>query len=464
MVGVHVLQPGGEFHHVDLQINADGLQLRTQLVAELGAINVGVGQAEFQRLVGGVTGLSHKRLGLALIVGIQVGQILVTGVEGRNRAAERLVGAATGGDEFLVVDGVTDGLANALVGQLGTGGVVEAEHELVGAITGLDRVVRGIGLERLGEVLGNRGEHLHIAGLQGVDRGVVISQILDHHGGRLGLVLAPVFLVGLQRNRAVLHELGDGVRAGADGLGLQVVLGVLVEHQSGAAGQGPQQVGVRALECDDHGVGVLGLDLIDGSERVGVVIVLGDEFVDGPGHVLGVELVAVGEGHVLVEVEGVGQAVLGRLPAGGDGGNDLVLGVAGHQTLVHVADQDLVERGAGGVANVQIGGGQFETDGHGVGIGTGRGRVLGVFLTAEGEGGAGDNRHHHDNGQGNQPPLRAVLLRILCARGKARICGCAVFDVRTIVLRHGSSSIYVGLYGWPPQTGRPPQPIIAAGL
>ena len=398
MVGVHVLQPGGEFHHVDLQINADGLQLRTQLVAELGAINVGVGQAEFQRLVGGVTGLSHKRLGLALIVGIQVGQILVTGVEGRNRAAERLVGAATGGDEFLVVDGVTDGLANALVGQLGAGGVVEAEHELVGAVTGLDRVVRGIGLERFGEVLGNRGEHLHVTGLQRIDRGVVVGQILDDHGGRLGLVLAPVLLIGLQRDRAVFHELGNGVGAGADGLRLQVILGVLVEHEPCATGQGPQQVGVRRLERDHRGVGVLGLHLADGGERVGVVVALSDQLVDGPGHVLGVKFVAIEEGHVLIEVEGVGQAVLGRLPAGGDGGSDLVLGVTCHDAFVYVADQDLVKRGAGGVADVQIGGGQFEADGHGVGIlVAGRSRLV-IFLTAESERDADDDRHCHDDG------------------------------------------------------------------
>ena len=44
-----------------------------------------------------------------------------------------------------------------------------AEHELVGAVTGLYRVVRGIGLERLGEVLGNRGdEHAYPLTFQGI--------------------------------------------------------------------------------------------------------------------------------------------------------------------------------------------------------------------------------------------------------------------------------------------------------
>ena len=85
------------------------------------------------------------------------------------------------------------------------------------------------------------------------------------------------------------------------------------------------------------------------------MVALSDQLVDGPGHVLGVKFVAIEEGHVLIEVEGVGQAVLGRLPAGGDGGSALVLGVTCHDAFVYVADQDLVKRGAGGVADVHIG-------------------------------------------------------------------------------------------------------------
>ena len=34
-------------------------------------------------------------------------------------------------------------------------------------------------------------KHLHVTGLQRIDRGVVVGQIPDDHGGRLGLVLAP---------------------------------------------------------------------------------------------------------------------------------------------------------------------------------------------------------------------------------------------------------------------------------
>ncbi|CCY95783.1 unknown [Bifidobacterium longum CAG:69] len=398
VVGVHILQPRGELHHIHLQVDAEGLELGAQLVSELGAVDVGVGQRKLKRLVGGIAGFSHERLGLVLIIRVQIRQILVAGVERRDRAAERLVRTAARGDELLVVDGVTDGLTNALVSQFGTGSVVEAEHELVGAVAGFDRVLGGIGLERFGEVLGNRGEHLHVTGLQRIDRGVVVGQILDDHSGRLGLVLAPVLLIGLQRDRAVFHELGNGVGAGADGLRLQVILGILVEHEPCATGQGPQQVGVRRLERDHRGVGVLGLHLADGGERVGVVVALSDQLVDGPGHVLGVKFVAIEEGHVLIEVEGVGQAVLGRLPAGGDGGSDLVLGVTCHDAFVYVADQDLVKRGAGGVADVQIGGGQFEADGHGVGIlVAGRSRLV-IFLTAESERDADDDRHCHDDG------------------------------------------------------------------
>ena len=43
-VGMHVLQPCGEFHVVDVEINADFGELATQLIAEFRAVRVGVGE------------------------------------------------------------------------------------------------------------------------------------------------------------------------------------------------------------------------------------------------------------------------------------------------------------------------------------------------------------------------------------------------------------------------------------
>lgn len=63
-VGVHVLQPCGEFHVVDVEINADFGELATQLVAEFRAVRVGVGEGEFQRIIGGIAGFSMSSLAL----------------------------------------------------------------------------------------------------------------------------------------------------------------------------------------------------------------------------------------------------------------------------------------------------------------------------------------------------------------------------------------------------------------
>ena len=178
-------------------------------------------------------------------------------------------------------------------------------------------------------------------------------------------MLTPVVRIGLQRDRVVGAELADQIRAGSDGLGFHVVFGILVEDQAAASGERPQQVGVRRAQAQLHGVRVDGRDRVEVGQRAGVMVLLVHQFLDGPDHVVGVEFVPVGEAHALVEVERVGQSVRALLPAGGERGHDLVVLVPGHEAFVHVADEDLVERRPRLVADVQVGGSEFQPDGDG---------------------------------------------------------------------------------------------------
>ena len=412
-VGVHVLQPSGELHVVDLQVDADGLELALELVAELGAVHVGVGEGQVQRLRLGVSGLLHELLGLGHVMRVQAAQILVTGIDLGDRTAEGGVHAAARGDDLLMVDGVSDGLADALVGELVVGHV-EGEHELVGTVTGLDHIVR-ILAERIGKGGGDGRKHLHVAALEGVDAGVLVRQEPDDHvlGPRLVLG-APILGVRLEHDLVVRVEGDHGVRARAQRAVLLIPGGVLVVDQAGTAGEVPQHVRVGRGEGEPDRVGVHGLGLVQALDLLVVVVLLGLELVDGPRHVLGVELVAVGEVHLLVEVERVGQAILGDLPALGQTGVDLVVRAARDETLVHVADEDLLKGRTRLVADVKIDRGEFEADGHGVGSAGRAGgvRVLALAFPAE-DGDAHDERRGHDDrDQRPQPPFRAAVLLV----------------------------------------------------
>ena len=101
-------------------------------------------------------------------------------------------------------------------------------------------------------------------------------------------------------------------------------------------------------------------------DLVAVVVVLGFELVDGPCDIGGVECVAVGEIHVLVELEGVGQPVVADGPAFRETGFDLVVRVARDERFVHVADEQLFERRPGLVADVEAHGREFDADGDAV--------------------------------------------------------------------------------------------------
>ena len=265
-----------------------------------------------------------------------------------------------------MVDAVTDGLAHALVGEFLVR-AVEGEHEFVAAVGRGDMVGVGVKGFRQGRV--HWREHVHVAAFQCVDGGIVIGDEVDDHMLRGRLVRgAPIFRVGLKHHLAGGIEGFHGVWAGAHGLGLRVIGGVLVEHQARAPSQVPQQVGVRGAESDSHGVRVKRFGLAQAFHLVGVIVLLLLQLVDGPCHVVGIKHIPIGEGHVPVEMEGVGCAVCGDVPAFCQTGLYGIVGVSADKSLVHVADEHLFDGRSGLAANVEAGRGEFESDGYGVGL------------------------------------------------------------------------------------------------
>ena len=399
-VGVHVLQPCGEFHVVDAEINADFGELATQLVAEFRAVRVGVGEGEFQRIIGGIAGFSHEFLGFVHIVRVQVGQVLIARVHGWDRPAERIVDVTARSDDFLMVDAVTDCLTHALVGKLAVR-AVEGEHVFVAAVR-RGHLIR-VGVKRFGERGVHRGKHVDFAAFQRVDGCVIVGEEFDDHVFGCGLACAsPILRVGFERHFAGGIEGFHRVRARSDGFGFRVVFGVLIEHQAGASGQVPQQVGIGGAERELHGVAIDRFGFFEAFDLIGVVILLFFELVNGPGHIFGVQRVSVGEVHVLVEMERIRCAVVGNIPAFRQSRLHFVVGIARQQPFVHIADQHLFDRRSGLVTNVETYGGEFQSNGHGVGGAIFRG-IAGCVVVAEHDDAHNDGDHCDHCNDGDDP-------------------------------------------------------------
>ena len=219
---------------------------------------------------------------------------------------------------------------------------------------------------------------------------------------------APVLRIGLEHDLVARVEGFDGVRSGTNGLGLRIVLGVLVKHQSRTSGEVPQQVRIRFGKGHLHGVGVDRLDLADAFDGVGIQILLLDKLVDGPHHVGRIKLVAVGEVHLVIEMERISLTVLGNVPGFGDVWLDLVVRIARHQSLVNVAVEDLFERGSGLLANVKADRGKFQTHSNGVGFGRCSVRVVGFTMVSENVNTNDDGDDRNDGDKHIGPLLRAL--------------------------------------------------------
>ena len=147
--------------------------------------------------------------------------------------------------------------------------------------------------------------------------------------------VAPVAVAGLEGEGRALRPRVQRIGAGAVGLGLRVE----------ALGNHPQvgQVigqGNRALR-ERHGqrLGIGGLDRVDDSQLrlargLGVV---GQDAVDRVYGVGRVKSGAVGEGHAIAQVEGVGQAILAHVVGGGQLRLNRAVVGEGKQTLVDIA-------------------------------------------------------------------------------------------------------------------------------
>ena len=221
---------------------------------------------------------------------------------------------------------------------------------------------------------------------------------------------SPIFRIGFEHHFAGRVEGFDGVRAGADRFGFRVVFGVFVKHEARTSGQIPQQVGVGGGKGELDRVGVHRFGLVEAGHLVGVVVLLLLELVDGPGHVVGVKFVAIGETHVAVEMERVGFAVLGNVPGFRETRLHFVVGVSRQQAFVNVADQHLFDGGTGLMTDVKTDGGEFQSDGDGIGLAFGSGSAVcaGIAYHDDGDDDGDDRDHAH---QDADPPFRPVPFR-----------------------------------------------------
>ena len=283
-------------------------------------------------------GLGQQCLRALGIVGVDGGQILVPRVRRRNHRSDQLTRVAPDGlEELLAVDGRVDGLAHARVIEGGLR-VVEGEQFLRrrGALG--DHEV-GVALEGGQRIRGLQGrDDVDVARAQGVRHRGGVRVVVEGDRVVLGGV-APVAVAGLERQGRALRPRIQRVGAGAVGLGLRVE--ALGNHpQVGqVVGQGDQALRER------HGqrLGICGLDRVDDSQlRLARGLgVLGQDAVDRMHGVGCIEGRAVGEGHAITQVEGVGQAILAHVVGGGQLGLNRAVVGEGKQTLVDITVERL---------------------------------------------------------------------------------------------------------------------------
>ena len=233
-------------------------------------------------------------------------------------------------------------------------------------------------LQILDLIGGNGVDEVHVAGLiGGIDGGVVGAQH-EHQLVQLHVLGIPVVGVLLIGHGHVVGPVGQHIGAGGDeaslvGPGAGVVLpilgglnGSLLHGVEGREGHQVEHVGAGARHLDGQGGAVLG-----GGH--GQVVGIADDAVEhiavvGAGRriggalpavleVLGGQVGAVGPLQALTHGEGVGQAVLAHLIAGGEVGGQVALGVIGVQAAEGGDGQAGAVHGAvqGGVQVVRLG-------------------------------------------------------------------------------------------------------------
>ena len=297
---------------------------------------------------------------------------------------DRAVAAGEGGSELFAVKQVCNSLTNSL--ELG-GAAVALEHDLAVAVTGVVAVVELAGFSQVeGSVdlvtVGQLGQEVDLAGLEGVHHGVVFS--LDDNnrldGRLLALKVACVVGVDLKRSgQSAGVEALDHVRAGRNAVSVHItgsvdlignqlaaveVCAVAVILNGQSSGSIHRQVQRRqgsvaeriviigVVSCDLDGVGI-GIQQADAGQLLGLaVLVLGTAengvggdgragFLRGRGQLdqsVG-DIVSSGDGLAVV----VGQAFV-DLDGEGEGAV-VVLGLVdgGSRGLVHDHLTELIE-------------------------------------------------------------------------------------------------------------------------
>jgi hypothetical protein len=190
------------------------------------------------------------------------------------------------------------------------------------------------------------GEDVDLAVLVGDGAGGGVGDELEVDLVEIGPVLHPVFVVADEVDVGAALPLLELERAGADRRRVHLVRGVvgaLVDVRGDDRGGGDlhreHQRAEGLAEHDLHRAVVGGGDALDlvGVDRAPARMDLRQEHVEREDDVLGRERLAVVPGDALLQVEGVGERVVGDLPLAGERRLGLEVGRVAQQRLVDVA-------------------------------------------------------------------------------------------------------------------------------
>ncbi len=190
---------------------------------------------------------------------------------------------------------------------------------------------------------------IHLARDDGIHACGDVGDVDQLHLVEPGTSALPVAGVALEHHLHAAFVRDHGVAARADGR-LPVHLAVLgrADHQVVVGDRG-REVRAPGGQREDHAVLAIGLDVGDATHdalggRLGLRATV---VVEGGHHVVGVQCLAIAEGHATAQLEGPGLRVLGGFHALGEFGRDLVVGADLHQVVVGGTPQPEVGDGGG---------------------------------------------------------------------------------------------------------------------
>ena len=167
-------------------------------------------------------------------------------------------------------------------------------------------------VELIGGRRAQRQCHADFLGFHGADQRIFGSIVIQRYL-RCGGFGAPIRVVALQHDLCFRRGF-HGERSRSHGFLAVIRRAFLIVNNAGTPAQRAQKARIRLIEGDDHrffvGIG----DFLETTKLVGSHVIVVDDVLQRPDHVGRVELVSVGEGHVVVERERVGQSVVGNLP------------------------------------------------------------------------------------------------------------------------------------------------------